>query len=58
MRTRTVHVAALPDDLLVWIIDVPLKDVFDRHGSIPAVAGTAPLSTDWPGVGARRRVLL
>lgn len=57
-RARSAFVDVPPDELLAWIIDVPLEDVFDRHGTIPAVAGTAPLSPVWPEVGARRRVLL
>lgn len=57
-RTRSTFVDVPADDLLAWIIDVPLEDVFDRYGSIPAVAGTEPLSPDWPEVGARRRVRL
>lgn len=57
-RTRTGFVAAPPHALLDWIIDVPLEDVFAPYGSLPAVAGTLPLSPDWPDEGARRRVLL
>ena len=57
-RSRTAHVAVPADALLSWIIDVPLEDVFGRYGTIPAVAGTQPLSDDWPDAGARRRVLL
>lgn len=57
-QTRVAFVAVPPQDLLLWIINVPLEDVFGRYGIIPAVAGTQPLSPNWPEVGARRRVLL
>lgn len=57
-RARTTFVEAPADDLLAWIINVPLEEVFNRYGTIPAVAGTRPMSPDWPDAGAGRQVLL
>lgn len=57
-RIRRAFVAVPPQDLLGWLINVPLEDVFVSYGTIPAVVGTTPLSPNWPEVGARRRLLL
>lgn len=57
-HSETAFVAVPPEALIPWIIDAPLEDVFDATGSLPAVAGTKPLTRDWGKAGSQRRVLL
>lgn len=57
-QTRSATIGAPPEELLAWVVEVPLEDVFGPYRSIPAVTGSEPLAGRWPDEGAQRRVLL
>ena len=51
-------VGTTPDDLITYLINLPLEEIFEEVEGLPAVARTDLMTPDWGQVGTERRVIL
>ena len=57
-HTEKVSVVGTPNDLITYLINLPLEEVFEEVEGLPAVDRTEPMTPDWGRVGTERRVIL